>query len=258
MASRNESIFDDAAEESDDQQQEDEEQAVNEEGQDRPPSQAGSDVDSSDEEEGGNEYDMTDKFIAPEDEEDAGDESESDQEGGRRKKRKRRRREEEELDEEDFALLEEQGVRVDVSAVPCCAMLYAYFCYALCAAEIQHICCLLLRMLSYDDHGWQIVCCHQAGPLPESSHLVLQNIRRKQAAQRKRIRKRQDESAARQSARTAEEQVQHVLFGEQADAGQLKQDTAADLVIMLVSAVPGLMCCMHACTMMRHACSLRA
>ncbi|KAL0039173.1 hypothetical protein WJX77_010168 [Trebouxia sp. C0004] len=158
MASRNESIFDDAAEESDDQQQEDEQQAVNAEGQVHPPSQAGSDVDSSEEEEGGNEYDMTDKFIAPEDEEDAGDESESDQEGGRRKKRKRRRREEEELDEEDFALLEEQGVRVD-------------------------------------------------------------NMRRKQAAQRKRIRKRQDESAARQGARTAEEQVQHELFGEQADAG---------------------------------------
>ena len=50
---------------------------------------------------------------------------------------------------------------------------------------------------------------------------LLQNIRRKQAAQRKRIRKRQDESAARQSARTAEEQVQHELFGEQADAGEL-------------------------------------
>ena len=94
--------------------------------------------------------------------------------------------------------------------------------------------------------------------LPESSLLVLQNIRRKQAAQRKRIRKRQDESAARQSARTAEEQVQHELFGEQADAGQLKQDIASDLVIMLISAVPGLICCMHACTMVHHACLLRA
>ena len=214
MASRNESIFDDAAEESDDQQQEDEEQAVNEGGQDRPPSQAGSDVDSSDEEEGGNEYDMTDKFIAPEDEEDAGDESESDQEGGRRKKRKRRRREEEELDEEDFALLEEQGVRVDVSAV-LCILLYTHG-----AAENSTLaaCCYVCF------HMMTMVGRLSAAikPLRESSLPALQNIRRKQAAQRKRIRKRQDESAARQGARTAEEQVQHELFGEQADAGQLK------------------------------------
>ena len=48
---------------------------------------------------------------------------------------------------------------------------------------------------------------------------ALQNIRRKQAAQRKRIRQKKDETAARQSARTAEEQVQHELFGEDADAG---------------------------------------
>lgn len=56
---------------------------------------------------------------------------------------------------------------------------------------------------------------------------LLQNIRRKQAAQRKRIRKKQDETAARHSNRTAEEQVQHELFGEQADAGQLQQETCA-------------------------------
>ena len=49
----------------------------------------------------------------------------------------------------------------------------------------------------------------------------MQNIRRKQAAQRKRIRQKKDETAARQSARTAEEQVQHELFGEDPDAGQL-------------------------------------
>lgn len=158
MAARNDSLFDDAAEESDDQQQGDDGQNEGGEVEERANSPAGSDVDSSEEEEGGNEYDMTDKFIAPEDEEEAGDESESDEEGGRRKKRKRRRREEEELDEEDFALLEEQGVRVD-------------------------------------------------------------NIRRKQAAQRKRIRQKKDETTARQSARTAEEQVQHELFGEDADAG---------------------------------------
>ena len=120
MSSRNDGLFDDAAEESDDQEQEDQEQNAEGEGEERAQSQAGSDVDSSDEEEGGNEYDMTDKFIAPEDEEEAGDESESDEEGGRRKKRKRRRREEEELDEEDFALLEEQGVRVDVSLLSLC------------------------------------------------------------------------------------------------------------------------------------------
>lgn len=47
----------------------------------------------------------------------------------------------------------------------------------------------------------------------------MQNIRRKQAAQRKRIRQKKDETAARQSARTAEEQVQHELFGEDPDAG---------------------------------------
>ncbi|KAL3162429.1 hypothetical protein ABBQ32_010098 [Trebouxia sp. C0010 RCD-2024] len=158
MAARNDSLFDDAAEESDDQQQGVDEQNEGGDIEERASSPAGSDVDSSEEEEGGNEYDMTDKFIAPEDEEEAGEESESDEEGGRRKKRKRRRREEEELDEEDFALLEEQGVRVD-------------------------------------------------------------NIRRKQAAQRKRIRQKKDETAARQSARTAEEQVQHELFGEDADAG---------------------------------------
>ena len=115
MASRDNSLFDDAAEESDDQQEEEENEQDDTEKQpkERSGSQAGSDVDSSDEEEGGNEYDMTDKFIAPEDEVDAG-ESESDEEGGRRKKKKRRRREDEELDEEDYALLEEQGVRVDV------------------------------------------------------------------------------------------------------------------------------------------------
>lgn len=49
----------------------------------------------------------------------------------------------------------------------------------------------------------------------------MQNIRRKQASQRKRIRQKKDDTAARQSARTAEEQVQHELFGEDADAGQL-------------------------------------
>ena len=49
----------------------------------------------------------------------------------------------------------------------------------------------------------------------------MQNIRRKQAAQRKRIRQKKDETAARQSARTAEEQVQHELFGEDADAGSV-------------------------------------
>ena len=48
-----------------------------------------------------------------------------------------------------------------------------------------------------------------------------QNIRRKQAAQRKRIRQKKDETAARQGARTAEEQVQHELFGEDADAGEI-------------------------------------
>ena len=117
MESGNDSLFDEAADESDDQKQEDNEGNEDREGEERAQSQAGSDVDSSEEEEGGNEYDMTDKFIAPEDEEEAGDESESDEEGGRRKKRKRRRREEEELDEEDFALLEEQGVRVDVCSV---------------------------------------------------------------------------------------------------------------------------------------------
>ena len=53
---------------------------------------------------------------------------------------------------------------------------------------------------------------------------MLQNIRRKQAAQRKRIRQKKDESAARQSARTAEEQVQHELFGEDADAGEVVTD----------------------------------
>ena len=109
-------MFDDAAEESDDQERADNEQEGSEQrAEDRPASPAGSDVDSSDEEEGGNEYDMTDKFIAPEGEEEGGEESESDEEGGRRKKKKRRRREVEELDEEDYALLEEQGVRVDVS-----------------------------------------------------------------------------------------------------------------------------------------------
>ena len=215
MSSRNESVFDDAAEESDDQRAEDEEQANDGQGEERAQSQAGSDVDSSEEEEGGNEYDMTDKFIAPEDEDDAGDESESDQEGGRRKKRKRRRREEEELDEEDFALLEEQGVRVDVSALLCCT----------CQPEITYICIrsnALFAFCTERTHAWlQLASCCVSVSYSCTSYyqIILQNIRRKQAAQRKRIRKRQDESAARQSALTAEEQVQHELFGEQADAG---------------------------------------
>lgn len=102
-------------------------------------------------------------------------------------------------------------------------------------------------MLLYDDCNWQTVCCHQARPKPGLSHLILQNIRRKQAAQRKRIRKRQDESAARQSARTAEEQVQHELFGEQADAGQLKRDIASNCQhVDICSAWPDLLyACMH-------------
>ena len=62
------------------------------------------------------------------------------------------------------------------------------------------------------------LCTCQSYVYPDA--LLVQNIRRKQAAQRKRIRQKRDESAARQSARTAEEQVQHELFGEDADAGE--------------------------------------
>ena len=234
MASRNDGLFDDAAEESDDQPQEDDEQNASGdgEGEQRVESQAGSDVDSSDEEEGGNEYDMTDKFIAPEDEDEAGDESESDEEGGRRKKRKRRRREEEELDEEDFALLEEQGVRVDVRLSLVGTHLLS--CSASAIAPLVCTCRGNVCMLQALCHDWQEATIsrnsrkHRAPlrSLPVYSHrymrsctVLLQNIRRKQAAQRKRIRQKKDETAARQSNRTAEEQVQHELFGEDADAG---------------------------------------
>lgn len=141
MASRGNSLFDDAAEESDDQNEEEnnEQEDAEQQPKQRSGSQAGSDVDSSDEEEGGNEYDMTDKFIAPEDEEVAG-ESESDEEGGRRKKKKRRRREEEELDEEDYALLEEQGVRVDVCSIYLLAIHYAGTMHAGCVWILLHFC----------------------------------------------------------------------------------------------------------------------
>ena len=74
-----------------------------------------------------------------------------------------------------------------------------------------HLNLLLLSNLPLND----AMACDSTAPHK------LQNIRRKQAAQRKRIRQKKDETAARQSARTAEEQVQHELFGEAADAGQL-------------------------------------